>query len=188
MEMARDASLTQSIRPRLGRAISGEGFSNPKEFANVLSRQLTQITGETRDIVAMEETPETALLKEIGEAETMTEAVRLMTELFAESTTTYAVNKGVSLPSMTPMNIRTSVLNEAKKDYGLIRVELNALAREIGRRSQDGPFNASSLPGKLQSYIDVESFNKLAKTVGDPDINLGLALHVWAANQAIKGC
>ena len=187
MEMARNASLTQSVRPRLGRAISGEGFSSPKEFANMLGRQLTQITGETRDIVAMEETRETALLKEIGEAETMGEAVRLMTELFAESTATYAVSRGEALPTMTPMDIRMSVLDEAKKDYGLIRVELNALAREIGQRSDKGPFNASSLPGKLQSYIDIESFNKLAKTAGDPDTNLGLALHLWGAHQAIKG-
>lgn len=184
MELAQNSSMAQSIRPRIGKFLAGKDWSSPEDLAKLLTEGLPRITGEKRDLVALEESPVDPLLEDVANADTASEAIDAMIDVFAETTTIHAQRQAVSLSTMTKQEFREAVVKEAKMDYSTIRVQLNAIAREIGLRSQGGEFNSSHLPGGLQGYIDVESFNSLAKDAGDPNANAMLALHVWAAHQA----
>lgn len=185
IEQAQQSTIANTFRPRVGRALAGRTFKNPQELAAALTEQLPRITGEKIDLVALEEGPIHPILQDLEQAKTSTQAIDIMLDVFAETTTTLAQRQAVSLSTMTKQEYREAVLREAKMDFRSMRVQLNAIAREIGNRSKgEGGFSAAHLPGGLQGYVDVESFNALAKTAGDPDTNAMLALHVWAAHQA----
>ena len=185
MQTAQESSMAQSIRPRVGKFLAGKDFSTPEDLAKLLTEGLPRITGEKRDLVALEESPVDPLLQDMANAETASEAIDLMIDVFAETTTVYAQRQAVSLSTMTKQEFREAVLREAKMDYNVIRVQLNTIARGIGLRAQSGDFNASKLPGLLQAKIDVEAFNALAKDAGNPNANAMLALHIWSAHQSV---
>jgi len=186
LEFAQQSSTTLSIRPRIGKALAGKSFTNGKELAALLTDNLPRITGEKKDALALEESPVDPLLVEVAEAETTSEAVNAMIDVFAETTTIHAQRQAVSLSTMTPQEFRNATLQEAQRDYGEIRVQLNAIAREIGIRAKaKGQYTAGDLPPGLQARVNTEAFNALAKNAGDPDANAMLALHIWAAHQAV---
>lgn len=187
LEQAQQSSIVNSFRPRVGRSVAGKAFTNPQELAAVLTKQLPTITGAEYDVVALKEGPIHPMLQDLEQAETNTEAIDIMLDVFAETTTLLAQRQAVSLSTMTPQQRREATLREKKRDFRVMRVQLNALAQKIGNDARvEGGYSAANLPGGLQNYIDVESFNALAKNAGDPDANVMLALHVWAAHQALE--
>jgi hypothetical protein len=187
LQHAQKSSIVNSFRPRVGRSVAGKAFTNPEELAAVLTEQLPTITGAEYDVVALEKGPIHPMLEDLGQAETNSEAIDIMLDIFAETTTSLAQRQAISLSTMTPQERREATLREAKRDFRLMRVELNAIAQHIGAvASAEGGYSAANLPGGLQNYVDVESFNTLAKKAGNPDVNALLAMHVWSAYQALE--
>ena len=187
LQHAQESSIVNSFRPRVGRSVAGKAFTNPEELAAVLTEQLPTITGAEYDVVALEKGPIHPMLEDLGQAETNSEAIDIMLDVFAETTTLLAQRQAISLSTMTPQERREATLREAKRDSRLMRVELNTIAQHIGNVARaKGSYSAADLPGGLQNYVDVESFNTLAKNAGNPDANALLAMHVWSAYQALE--